>query len=112
MADYIIAIKSLPKDVVVDEFVERDAIIRQFENVIDALLYELYFPVEFNQVNISFVAPVLSSFAPIDSKNNQEALNAIRYSFTLLRNMNNEIRNNLKYMSIKLNSLLAPIINY
>ena len=111
LVDYIIAIKSLPKEVMVDEYVEKDAIIRQFENVIDALLYELYFAVEFKQVDISFVAPVLSSFAPIDSKNNQETVNIIRNSFALFRNMNNEIRNNLKYMSVKLESLLAPIIN-
>jgi len=32
-------------------------------------------------------------------------------TFTKLRSMDNDIRNNLKYMSIKLESLLAPIIN-
>ena len=111
LADYIIAIKSLPEDVMVDDYVEREAVIRQFENVIDALLYELYFPAEFKQVDISFVAPVLSSFAPIDTKNNQEAVDIIRNSFTLFRDMNNEIRNNLKYMSVKLESLLSPIIS-
>ena len=111
LVDYIITIKSLPNDIMVDEYVEKDAIIRQFENIIDALLYELYFPVEFKQVDISFVDPVLSSFTPIDSKNNQEAVYTIRISFAQFRDMNNRIRNNLKYMSIKLESLLAPIIN-
>ena len=111
LVDYIITIKSLSNDVMVDEYVEKDAIIRQFENIIDALLYELYFPVEFKQVDISFVAPVLSSFAPIDLKNNQEAVDTIRNSFAQFRDMNNEIRNNLKYMSVRLESLLAPIIN-
>ena len=111
LVDYIITIKSLPNDIMVDEYVEKDAIIRQFENIIDALLYELYFPVEFKQVDISFVDPVLRSFAPIDSKNNQEAVDTIRNSFAQFRDMNNEIRNNLKYMSVRLESLLAPIIN-
>ena len=111
LADYIIAIKSLPNDVMVDEYVDKDTIIRQFENIIDALLYELYFPVEFKQVDISFVAPVLSSFGSIASTNNEEAVKIIRNSFSLFRDMNNEIRNNLKYMSVKLESLLAPIIN-
>ena len=111
LVDYIITIKSLPKDVLVDEYVDRDAIIRQFENIIDALLYELYFPVEFKQVDISFVAPVLSAFAPIVSTNNEEAVKIIRNSFAQFRDMNNEIRNNIKYMSVKLESLLAPIIN-
>lgn len=111
LVDYIITIKSLPNDIMVDEYVEKEAIIRQFENIIDALLYELYFPVEFKQVDISFVDPVLSSFTPIDSKNNQEAVDTIRISFAQFRDMNNRIRNNLKYMSIKLESLLAPIIN-
>ena len=111
LVDYIITIKSLPKDVMIDEYVEKDAIIRQFENIIDALVYELYFPVEFKQVDISFVVPVLSSFASIASTNNEEAVKIIRNSYALFRDMNNEIRNNLKYMSVKLESLLAPIIN-
>ena len=75
------------------------------------MLYELYFPVEFKQVDITFVAPVLSAFAPIVSTNNEEAVKIIRNSFAQFRDMNNEIRNNLKYMSVKLESLLAPIIN-
>ena len=111
LVDYILTMKLLPANVVIDEYVENETIIRQFESVIDALLYELYFPVEFKQANITFVDPVLDSFTPINSKDNKAAIDIIRKSFSLFRDMNNEIRNNLKYMSVRLESLLAPIIN-
>ena len=111
LVDYILTVKLLSMDVTIDEYVENNTIIRQFENVIDALIYELYFPVEFKQAKISFVNSVINSFTPIDSKDNKEALDAIRKSFAQFRDMNNGIRNNLKYMSVRLESLLAPIVN-
>ena len=111
LVDYILTIKSLPNDFVVDEYVDKDTIIRQFERVIDALIYELYFPNEFMQANISFADIVPSTFAPVKSNDINEAVIIINKSFELLSDMNNEIRNNLKYMSVKLETLLAPIIN-
>lgn len=111
LVDYILTIKSLPNDFVVDEYVDKDTIIRQFERVIDALIYELYFPNEFMQANISFADIVPSTLAPVKSNDINEAVITINKSFELLSDMNNEIRNNLKYMSVKLETLLAPIIN-
>lgn len=111
LVDYILTIKSLPNDFVVDEYVDKDTIIRQFERVIDALIYELYFPNEFMQANISFADIVPSTLAPVKSNDINAAVITINKSFELLSDMNNEIRNNLKYMSVKLETLLAPIIN-
>ena len=111
LVDYIHAIKSLSMDELVDEYVENDTIIRQFEIIIDALIYELYFPTEFKQASIAFVEPVLRNFAPIDVCDKKKAIFTIRESFTKYRSMDNEIRNNLKYMSVRLEYLLAQIIN-
>ena len=111
LVDYILIIKSLPSTINIDEYVKKETIIRQFETIIDALIYELYFPTEFRQANISFVAPTLYTFKPIDSCTNKESVNIIRESFAKFRDIDNEIRNNLKYMSVRLESLLAPIIN-
>lgn len=110
VVDYILLIKSLPSNTVIDQYVDNEVIVRQFENIIDALVYELYFSDEFIQAGISFVDSVLRDFQVI-SANTPNTMHIILDTFTKIRGMDNDIRNNLKYMSIKLESLLAPIIN-
>lgn len=111
VVDYIIMIKSLPSNISVDEYVSNEGIIRQFEGVIDALIYELYFPNEFEDANISFINSVHKDFIKIETNNQKDAISIIQDSFAKLRNMDNEIRNNLKYMPVRLNTILGPIIN-
>lgn len=110
IVDYILIIKSLSSDVIIDQYVDNDVIARQFENIIDALVYELYFSNDFIQANISFVDSVLRDFQII-SANTENVVHTIQDTFTKFRSIDNDIRNNLKYMSIKMESLLAPIIN-
>lgn len=110
IVDYILIIKSLSSDVIIDQYVDNDVIARQFENIIDALVYELYFNNDFMQANISFVDSVLRDFQII-SANTENVVHIIQDTFTKFRSIDNDIRNNLKYMSIKMESLLAPIIN-
>ena len=110
IVDYILIIKSLSSDVIIDQYVDNDVIARQFENIIDALVYELYFSNDFIQANISFVDSVLRDFQII-SANTKNVVYIIQDTFTKFRSIDNDIRNNLKYMSIKMESLLAPIIN-
>ena len=111
VVDYILLIKSLPSNITVDEYVSNDGVIRQFEGVIDALIYELYFPNEFANANISFINSVHKDFIKIETNNQKDAISIIQSSFSKLRNMDNEIRNNLKYMPVRLNTILGPIIN-
>ena len=111
VVDYILMIKSLPSNITVDEYVSNDGVIRQFEGVIDALIYELYFPNEFANANISFINSVHKDFIKIETNNQKDAISIIQASFAKLRNMDNEIRNNLKYMPVRLNTILSPIIN-
>ena len=110
IVDYIIVIKSLPSNIIIDQYIDNDVMVRQFENVIDALVYELYFSDEFKQAEISFIDSVLRDFHLI-SNNTENVIYFILDTFNKLRSIDNDIRNNLKYMSIKLESLLAPIIN-
>ena len=111
VVDYIIMIKSLPSNISVDEYVSNEGIIRQFEGVIDALIYELYFPNEFEDANISFINSVHKDFIKLETNNQKDAISIIQASFAKLRNMDNEIRNNLKYMPVRLKTILGPIIN-
>lgn len=110
IVDYILIIKSLSSDVIIDQYVDNDVIARQFENIIDALVYELYFSNDFIQANISFIDSVLRDFQII-SANTENVVHIIQDTFTKFRSIDNDIRSNLKYMSIKMESLLAPIIN-
>lgn len=110
IVDYILIIKSLPSNIIIDQYVDNDVITRQFEKVIDALVYEIYFHDDFIKADISFTDSVLRDFKSIDMNRNS-SIQIIQDAFAKLRSIDNDIRNNLKYMSVKLESLLAPIIN-
>lgn len=108
--DYIIWLKANPKNSI-NNYIENDAIARLFESVIDALVCELYFAKEFQDANISFANHVNCDFKAINNTDNDKAIEIIESSYQLLREMSNEIRNNLKYMAVKLEQTLAPILN-
>ena len=108
IVDYILIIKSLSSDVIIDQYVDNNLIVRQFEKVIDALVYEIYFHDDFIKADISFTDSVLRDFKSV---NTNSSIKIIQDAFAKLRSMDNDIRNNLKYMSVKLEYLLAPIIN-
>ena len=86
-------------------------IVRLFENVIDALVYELYFNKEFSEANISFANYVVRDFKNIENSDIIQSILIIESSYQKLREIDNEIRNNIKCMAIKMEKLLAPIIN-
>lgn len=110
IVDYILMIKSLSSNIIIDQYVDNDVIVRQFEKIIDALVYELYFHDDFIKADISFTDSVLRDFKSINTDRNS-SIQTIQDAFAKLRSMDNGIRNNLKYMSVKLEYLLAPIIN-
>ena len=110
IVDYILIIKSLPSNIIIDQYVDNNLIVRQFEKVIDALVFEIYFHDDFIKADITFTDSVLRDFKSINANRNS-SIQIIQDAFAKLRSMDNDIRNNLKYMSVKLESLLAPIIN-
>ncbi|WP_315545978.1 Eco57I restriction-modification methylase domain-containing protein [Prevotella koreensis] len=110
LVDYIIVIKQAEQNNIV-EHIDNDLLRRQFESIIDALIYELYFTKEFSQVGISFVDDVINDFAPIATHSREKALQIISNSFHKFRDIDNKIRNNMKLMPIKLEDLLSPILN-
>lgn len=110
IVDYILIIKSLSSNIIIDQYVDNDLIVRQLEKVIDALIYEIYFHDDFIKADISFADSVFRDFKSINTNRNS-SIQIIQDAFTKLRSIDNDIRNNLKYMSVKLESLLAPIIN-
>lgn len=80
-----------------------------FEEVIDAMVMELYFKEDFQQVDIEFIKFAERDFASIEGKPEAEQIEIIHRAYQKLREKGNEIRNNLKLMDIKLADIVLPI---
>lgn len=111
LVDYILLLHKLGDNQQVNEFVPNSHIIQLFEEVIDACVYELYFEEDFKNAEISFIKYVERDFQSIEGKSESEAIEIIHAAYQKLRENDNEIRNNLKLMDIKLADLIMPIKN-
>lgn len=93
----------------INEYVPNSHIVQVFEEVIDALVYELYFGEDFKKVGISFMKYAERDFSSIEGKNEEEAIKIIHSAYQKLREKDNEIRQNLKLMDTRLADLIMPI---
>jgi len=107
LADYIMYTKTLDKKI--DNFVENSHIVKLFEDVIDALVLELYFSNEFKDNNLEFLKYAKQYFKPIEDLEDDKKVNIIHNSYQLLRDKDNEIRNNLQLLPIRV-PLITPIL--
>jgi hypothetical protein len=80
-----------------------------FEEVIDAMVMELYFKEDFEKAGIEFIKYAERDFESIEGKAEQVQIETIHRSYQKLREKDNEIRNNLKLMDIKLADIVMPI---
>ncbi len=109
IVDYIVFLKSIDFSNTINEFVSNSHIVQSFEEVIDALVYELYFEEDFKKVGIEFMRFAQRDFIGIEGKSERESMSIIEKAYQTLRGKDNEIRNNLKLMDIKLADLIMPI---
>ncbi|MBU0697761.1 MAG: hypothetical protein KKE39_14730, partial [Bacteroidetes bacterium] len=86
-------------------------ILESFEEVIDALIFELYFPKEFEDSNIVIEKHAQAIFKPIDDLSDPEQIKAIKNAYQALREKDNPLRNQIKLMKIELKDLLLPILS-
>jgi adenine-specific DNA-methyltransferase len=84
-------------------------LVEQFEEVIDALVYELYFEEDFRRASIEFLKYAARDFPPIENLPRTEKIKTIHAAYQTLRQKDGEIRNNLKLMDIRLADLIMPI---
>lgn len=89
--------------------IDSETLAEEFEEVIDALVYELYFEEDFRRENIGFIKYAEHDFPSIENLDKQEKIKTIHAAYQKLRQKDNEIRNNLKLMDIKLADLIMPI---
>ena len=108
LVDYILLLKSKTKKI--NEFVDNEHIAQVFEEVIDAMVMELYFEEEFHAKDLYFIRYVERDFKPIEHlESEEEKAKVINEAYQKLRQKDNEIRNNLKLMDLKLPDIVGPI---
>jgi len=108
LVDYIVFLKNLDKDI--DKYASNENIIKyHFEELIDALVYELYFKEEFQEKNIEFFKYTKKYLKSIKNLNDNEKKDTVRKVYLLLNEQENKIRNNLELMTIRLKDLILPI---
>ncbi len=94
----------------INDHVPNSHLIQLFEKVIDAMVMELYFEEDFKKEGIEFIKYVERDFkAKEHLKTEEEKLEVIHQAYQTLRKKDNEIRNNLKLMDIKLADIVMPI---
>jgi hypothetical protein len=93
----------------INPHVPNSHIAQLFEEVIDAMVMELYFKEEFQKAGIEFIKYAERDFETIEGKSEKEQIEIIHRAYQKLREKDNEIRNNLKLMDIKLADIVMPI---
>lgn len=109
LVDYIILIKSNSTDKTINEQVPNSHIAQLFEEVVDAMVMELFFKEDFEKANIEFLKYVERDFEIMEGKEESGQIEIIHNAYQKLREKDNEIRNNLKLMDIKLADIVMPI---
>lgn len=82
-----------------------------FEKVMDALVFELYFPEEFKKANVQIYEHAKAIFKPIDDLEEEAQKQLILDTYHTLNEKKNPLRNQIKLMKIELKQLLLPILS-
>lgn len=111
LIDYILFLKSLNDKTQINEYVPNSHIIQLFEEVIDALVFELFFEEDFAQAKVSIKKFADRDFKDIENKSEKDSIRIIHTAYQKLREKDNEIRQNLKLIDTRLPDLIMPIKN-
>lgn len=110
LSSYLLYLKNLPsKEQPLNEYVPNSHLIQQFEEIIDAMVYELYFTEDFQRAKLGFIKYVERDFPSIEGLDKGKAKNVIHEAYQHLRQKENEIRQNLKLIDTRLADLILPI---
>jgi len=93
----------------IDEYVPNSHIINEFEEVLDAMVYELYFGDEFREKNIEFIKYAKEDYEELGDIEEKQKIEIILNAYKTLSQTKNKIRNNLMLMWIDLPDLITPI---
>lgn len=93
----------------INPHVSNSHIAQLFEEVLDAMVMELYFKEDFEKTGVEFIKYAERDFESIEGKEESSQIEIIHNVYQKLRKKDNEIRNNLKLMDIKLAEIVMPI---
>ncbi|MGZ3859385.1 MAG: Eco57I restriction-modification methylase domain-containing protein [Flavisolibacter sp.] len=109
LVDYILYIKGEDKSAFIVEGINNKFLLELFDEIVDALIYELYFKEEFQNAKVKFFQYAERDIVSIEEKGEREKTQAINDVFKRLSEKDNEIRQNLKLMDTRLGDLIMPI---
>ncbi len=107
LVDYIMWLKANKE--AVDSYVDNDFIAKLFEDVIDAMVLELYFEEEIREAGFAFIDHATKLFAPIENLSDAQTKEIIHNAYQSLRAKDNPIRNDLQLLPIRV-PIVAPIL--
>ena len=107
LVDYILFLNKLKEDI--NEYVPNQHIILQFDEIIESIVYEMYLKSNFENEQIDIIKYAGSNFPDIFNLDDESKKLTVHNVYQNLRQKDNEIRNNLKLMDIRLSSILEPI---
>ncbi|MFA6195942.1 MAG: TaqI-like C-terminal specificity domain-containing protein [Sulfurimonas sp.] len=105
LVDYIIFLSDDSKDDI-NEYVSNSHIAYQFREVLDSMVYELYFRKQFKEKNIEFIKYVKEDF---ELNGDSGMVFNMNKSYELLNTPNNKIRNNLILIDIEFKDIIIPV---
>ncbi len=101
LVDYVLFLKSLRSEQKIDEYVSNEHISKQFEEVIDGMVFELYFADEFKAKNIELIKYSKEDFRPIENLDDVSKQKVIKEVYLRLCETKNPIRNNLLLLPVE-----------
>jgi adenine-specific DNA-methyltransferase len=107
LVEYIIWLKTHKK--AIDSYVDNEHITKLFEDVIDAMVLELYFGEEMQEAGFDFIAHATALFSPIENLSDSDTKDVINNAYQALRDKDNSIRNDLQLLPIRV-PIVAPIL--
>ena len=92
--------------------INKSLLVNLFEDVIDAIVFELFFPEDFKDADIKIIKNVTEIFGNFDINfsilNNED----ISMLYNIITEKKNPLRNQMKLMKIELKLLLNPILSF
>lgn len=107
LVDYIMWLKEYDKNI--DSYVDNAHIAKLFEDVIDAMVLELYFEKEMKEAGFAFINHAKELLKPIENLSDSETRDIINNAYQALRDKDNPIRNDLQLLPIRV-PIVAPIL--
>jgi hypothetical protein len=109
IANYLLFLNKLSEHDTINTYVPNSHIVKLFEEIIDALVFELYFEEDFGKAGISFMEYAKRDFISIDGLDKDNKIKVIQTVYQILREKDNRIRQNLKLIDTRLTDLIMPI---